>query len=114
MGPSFALALLSFAALALAMRGHYRDIFTVECSRGRGRLLRGAGVVLLAASFTRHHGVADAVEWMIAWLCLASMAAIIIALLLGVATSLRARQSAQSNGLARGAAAPISRTSRNS
>ncbi|WP_175687485.1 DUF3325 domain-containing protein [Burkholderia multivorans] len=92
MGLSFTLALLGFAALALAMRSHYRELFGVDCSRRRSGFLRGAGVVLLAASYNCLRVVWGVVEGAIDWLCLASMAAIVIVFLLGIAILLRSRQ----------------------
>ncbi|WP_082079398.1 DUF3325 domain-containing protein [Cupriavidus basilensis] len=87
---SLTLALLGFAALALAMRSHHRELFGVDCSRRRGGFLRVAGVVSLFASYNGLRVVWGVVEGTIAWLCLASMAAIVIVFLLGIATSLLA------------------------
>ncbi|SKC74394.1 DUF3325 domain-containing protein [Paraburkholderia hospita] len=92
MGLSLTLALLGFAAFALAMRSHHRELFGVDCSRRRSGFLRVAGVVLLAVSYNCLRVVWGVVEGMIDWLCLASMAALITVLFLSIATSLCARR----------------------
>jgi len=94
---SFIMLLVGFAALALAMRSHYRELFGVDCYRFRSGFLRVAGAVLLLASYNCLRLVWGLVEGAIDWLCLASIAAIVIVFLLGIATSLRTRQ-AHSDG----------------
>jgi len=92
MGLSFTLALLGFAVLASAMRSHHRELFGAECSRRRRGFLRVAAAVLLAASYNCLRAVLGGIEGTIAWLCLASMAVLVIVLFLSIATSLRIRQ----------------------
>jgi len=92
MGLSLTLALLAFAAFALAMRSHHRELFGMECSRRRGRFLQVAGGALLIVSYNCLRVVWGVVEGAIGWLCLASMAAIVVVFLLAIVTSLRARQ----------------------
>lgn len=55
---AFGFALLSFAALALGMHRHYRQVFQRAPRRGLQILLRVLGTALLAASFAA--SVADA------------------------------------------------------
>jgi uncharacterized membrane protein len=92
MGLSFALALLGFAALALATPSHHRELFGVDCSQGRSWFLRIVGAVLLAVSYDRLRAAWGALEGAIDWLCLAPLAAMVVVVLLGVATALRMRQ----------------------
>lgn len=89
MGLSFILALLGFAAIALAMRSHHRELLGMDCSRWRSGFLRVAAAVLLAASYNCLRAVWGVIESTIGWLCLASMAALFIVLFLSIATSLR-------------------------
>ncbi|PMX27491.1 MULTISPECIES: DUF3325 domain-containing protein [unclassified Pseudomonas] len=91
MGLSFALALLGFAALALAMRGHHRELFGVDCSRRRSGFLRVVGALFLAVSYGRLGITWGVIEGTIEWLCLASMAAIVIVFILSIAGSLSPR-----------------------
>lgn len=46
----FALSMVAFAAFALSMRRHYRDVFGTPSPPARRRLLRWTGALLLAAS----------------------------------------------------------------
>lgn len=89
MGLAFLLALFGFATLAIAMRRHHRDLFGTETSRLRRAVLRAVGAVGLAASYGRLYLAWGAVEGTIDWLCLASLAAIVIAAALSAVTRWR-------------------------
>ncbi|ADV83677.1 DUF3325 domain-containing protein [Terriglobus saanensis] len=89
MGLAFILALFGFAALAIAMRRHHRDLFGVEPSRQGRVILHAVGALGLAASYGHLCLAWGAVEGTIDWLCLASLAAIVIVAALGAMTRLR-------------------------
>ena len=89
MGVAFILSLFGFATLATGMRRHYRDLFGVDASRQKRLLLHAVGVLGLAASYAHLCLAWGAVEGSIDWLCLASLTAILVVVVLSVATSLR-------------------------
>ncbi len=86
MGTAFIFALFGFAALAIAMRRHHRDLFGLEPSRQRRAALQPFGALVLAASYRHLCLVWGAVEGTIEWLCLASLAAIVLVVALSAAT----------------------------
>jgi hypothetical protein len=86
MGLAFILALFGFAALAIAMRRHHRDLFGREPSRQRQVVLHTVGALGLAVSYGHLCLAWGAVEGTIDWLCLASLTAIVIVVALSVAT----------------------------
>lgn len=86
MGLTFMLVLFGFAALATAMRRHHHDLFGIEPTRQRQMILRVVGALGLAASYGHLCLIWGAVEGTVAWLCLASLAAIVTVVALSVAT----------------------------
>jgi hypothetical protein len=90
---AFGFALAGFAALALAMHRHYRQVWHRALRTGAQVTLRIAGAVLLAASFAA--SIADA-GWAIGpvlWLGWLTAAALIVAVALSYWPQ-RARRSA--------------------
>jgi hypothetical protein len=96
MSLAFLLALFGFAALAIAMRRHHHDLFGVKPSRQRRLVLHAVGAVGLAVSYGHLCLAWGAVEGTIDWLCLASLAAIVIVVALSVATRWRTAASRNS------------------
>jgi hypothetical protein len=96
MGLAFILALFGFAALAIAMRRHHRDLFGREPSRQRRVVLHVVGALGLAASYGHLCLAWGAVEGTIDWLCLASLVAMLIVGALSVPSLWRT--AAPSNG----------------
>jgi len=92
MAVSFTLALLGFAALALAMRSHHRELFELDFCRRWSGLLCVAAAVLLAASYNCLRVDWGVIEGTIDWFCLASTAALVVVLVLSIATSLVVRK----------------------
>ncbi len=86
MGVAFCLAMFGFAALAVAMRRHYLDLFRLEPHRRQQVVLRTVGALGLAASYCHLRCVRGAVEGTVEWLCIASLAAIVIVVALSVAS----------------------------
>lgn len=82
MGLAFLFALIGFAALALAMRRHHRDLFGEEPSQLRQMAFRVVGALGLATSYGRIWRTWGFIEGTIDWSCLASLAAIVIAFIL--------------------------------
>ncbi len=79
---AFGLSLSGFAALALAMHRHYRQVRHRALGRGTQILLRSLGALLLAASFAASIAKAGWAIGPVLWLGWLTAAALIVALLL--------------------------------
>ncbi len=88
---AFATAFLGFAALALGMHRHYRQVFHGALRNGPQILLRGLGTVLLTASFAASVTHAGWAIGAVLWLGCLTAAALSIAMALSYGPKSAAR-----------------------
>jgi hypothetical protein len=79
---AFTLAFFGFAALALSMHRHHRDVFGAPPTRARSLALRIAGWVLLGLSLAPCIAQAGWAVGIVRWLGLLTAAALAIVLIL--------------------------------
>ncbi|MBL27182.1 MAG: iron transporter [Rhodospirillaceae bacterium] len=89
---ALALALSGFAALALAMDKHHRDLFGSPPPRGRAIALRAVGWVLLSMSLAASGASSGPSVGPVLWCGLMTVAAILVALVLTYGPSSRSRR----------------------
>jgi hypothetical protein len=91
---TLALLLAGFAALALSMHKHHRDLFGVAPRRARALLLRGLGWTLLAAALVPAIGGQGASVGVVLWFGVATAAALAVAGTLSAVGAARAPRTA--------------------
>lgn len=78
----FMLQWAGFAALAISMPKHHRDLFGRAPSRRASLVVRGAGWALLALAFVPAIAAAGSSTGIVLWFALATLTALIVALML--------------------------------